>query len=104
MDESVIPKVFRDLAWHNENHSSAKVKFEVDKIMTCIDGPIESMLVLDADRTLTAEDTGKLFWELYGSGPYPLDAIFKSSVIPPTHMTSGCRMSTFRPSINFRKP
>ncbi|KAI7974671.1 hypothetical protein EIK77_003819 [Talaromyces pinophilus] len=48
--------------------------------MTCMDGPIESMLVLDADRTLTAEDTGKLFWELYGSGPYPLDAIFKSSL------------------------
>lgn len=80
MDESVIPKVIRDLAWHNENHNSAKVKFEVDKIMTYTDAPIETMLVLDADRTLTAEDTGKLFWELYGSGPSPLDAIFKSSL------------------------
>lgn len=31
--------------------------------MAYMDGPIETMLVLDADRTLTAEDAGNLFWE-----------------------------------------
>lgn len=48
--------------------------------MTELPRPIESMLVLDADRTLTEEDTGKLFWEDPGYDESPLEAIFRSSL------------------------
>lgn len=78
IDLSVIPELIRDLAWHDEKFNSATVDFKVDEIMAGMDGPTETMLVLDADRTLTAEDTGKLFWEVYGRGSGQLDAIFKS--------------------------
>jgi hypothetical protein len=80
VDGPVILKLIRDLVWHDEIYNYAKAKCKVDEIMAYMDGPTETMLVLDADQTLTADDTGKLFWESYGSGPPLLDATFKSSL------------------------
>jgi uracil phosphoribosyltransferase/phosphoserine phosphatase/adenylate kinase len=76
-----------DFERHGEIYNSHQAKDELDKILINGNDSIESMLVLDADRTLTDEDTGKLFWEkgdpsaqaltLDGSA---LTNIFKSSM------------------------
>ncbi|EED18669.1 conserved hypothetical protein [Talaromyces stipitatus ATCC 10500] len=77
MDLSMISKLIMDFHYHNEKINSASIDHRLDEIMARMDGPVETMLVLDADRTLTAEDTGKLFWDDDGPGPSRLDGIFR---------------------------
>ena len=52
-----------DFRSHTEARNMAQAKAKLDQVLLEMDGPVETMLILDGDRTLAPEDTGVLFWE-----------------------------------------
>lgn len=57
-----VTVLLRDFQHHDEKYNLLQVENRLDEILATNDGQLETMLVLDADRTLVAEDTGALFW------------------------------------------
>ncbi|KAI0467603.1 uracil phosphoribosyltransferase-domain-containing protein [Xylaria cf. heliscus] len=55
-------RMIRDFRHHTEMHNLSRAEARLDEILG-IDTKLQIMLVMDADRTLAAEDTGKMFWE-----------------------------------------
>ncbi|KAL8641296.1 MAG: hypothetical protein Q9228_001882 [Teloschistes exilis] len=60
-----VIKFLEDFRSHDESNNLVRVKERVDKLVTDQE-QLKTMLVMDADRTLTAEDTGEMFWTLKG--------------------------------------
>ncbi|TAQ88885.1 hypothetical protein B7494_g2812 [Chlorociboria aeruginascens] len=77
-------KLLRDFSHHSENHNLSYAKIRLDEVLVAGQGQLETVLVMDADRTLAAEDTGALFWKrissLRGGSDkyYPLKTLFNS--------------------------
>ena len=78
--------LLHDFERHSEEHNRAQALDKLEAV-TPGSGEVKTMLVLDADRTMAAEDTGKLFWEkLAASSPldedqvWPLKALFDSEL------------------------
>jgi uracil phosphoribosyltransferase/phosphoserine phosphatase len=77
-----VAAVIRDFQIHTEPHNMAIAKARLDEIMSKKSFQIETVLLLDADRTLTSQDCGRLYWEKAlphirrGNGPTPLTRIF----------------------------
>ncbi|KAL8902549.1 MAG: hypothetical protein Q9207_004605 [Kuettlingeria erythrocarpa] len=59
-----VSTVIRDFQRHSENYNSRLVKVKLDETIGSLLNRPETMLVLDADKTIAAEDTGKLFWKM----------------------------------------
>ncbi|KAH7339183.1 hypothetical protein BKA66DRAFT_581970, partial [Pyrenochaeta sp. MPI-SDFR-AT-0127] len=59
---SAIGYLIRDLDIHNENYNSAYAERKLDQVVSSHLSRAETVLVLDADRTLGPQDTGDLFW------------------------------------------
>lgn len=78
---SKIQDLLNDFHKHNEAQNLINAKDELDRIVAEAGGAkLETMLVLDADRTLAAEDAGELFWKSRTSGgDDPIKALFKSA-------------------------
>ena len=55
--------LLRDFRQQNEQFNLSLALDELDVIATALNGRLDTMIVLDADGTLAAEDTGKMFWE-----------------------------------------
>ena len=55
--------LLRDFRRQNEEYNLSQAKCRLDDAIVPSQGHLETMLVMDADRTLAAEDTGALFWE-----------------------------------------
>ena len=74
--------LLRDFRVHTEERNLARASGRLDEILAASGGRdrVETVLVLDADRTLVAEDTGTLFWQnLAGGEPScPLKELFGS--------------------------
>ncbi|KAI8944003.1 uracil phosphoribosyltransferase-domain-containing protein [Xylaria longipes] len=51
-----------DFRQHTETYNLSRAATRLDEILGA-DTKLQIMLVIDADRTLAAEDTGKVFWE-----------------------------------------
>ncbi|KAI4104344.1 MAG: hypothetical protein L6R37_003341 [Teloschistes peruensis] len=60
-----VIKFLEDFRSHDESNNLVRVKERVDRFVTDQE-QLKTMLVMDADRTLTAEDTGGMFWTLKG--------------------------------------
>ncbi|KAI4203059.1 MAG: hypothetical protein LQ350_002107 [Teloschistes chrysophthalmus] len=60
-----VIKFLEDFRCHNESNNLVRVKERVNKFVTDQE-QLKTMLVMDADRTLAAEDTGEMFWRLKG--------------------------------------
>ncbi|KAK6329823.1 hypothetical protein TWF730_006120 [Orbilia blumenaviensis] len=58
-----IKRLLDNFSKHREEYNRACVEDEVDKILEDF-SEIQTMLVLDGDRTLSEEDTGRIFWDL----------------------------------------
>ncbi|ODM16892.1 hypothetical protein SI65_07857 [Aspergillus cristatus] len=55
-----------DFQQHNEEYNTSCATNMLDKaLLLDHPHPLETVLVLDADKTLTVEDTGSLFWTKY---------------------------------------
>ena len=64
-----IAMLLGDFRLHTEEYNLSQAEHRLDEVFTR-QGQPETVLVMDADRTLAAEDTGALFWEeVYKSRP-----------------------------------
>lgn len=81
---SKVATLLRDFREHTEEHNLSQVKNRLDDIIATGKGQLETVLVMDADRTLAAEDTGVLFWEIVLDSwwnnieEFPLKTLFSS--------------------------
>jgi uracil phosphoribosyltransferase/adenylate kinase/phosphoserine phosphatase len=60
-----VVALVKDFGLHNEGYNLSQTESALDKAVMVGQrrSQLETVLVLDADRTLAAEDTGALFWE-----------------------------------------
>jgi hypothetical protein len=50
--------LLHDFRHHDEEHNLSLAKRKLDEIVALGQGKVETMLVMDADRTLAAQDSG----------------------------------------------
>ena len=65
-----------DFRHHTEAYNLAQVKSRLDEALVAGQGKLETVLIMDADRTLAAEDTGALFWKRVPSSRWPSNKDF----------------------------
>lgn len=58
-----VTSLIRNFLHHTEKDNLSRAGSQLDEAVLAYQGKLETMLILDADRTLAAEDTGKLFWD-----------------------------------------
>ncbi|KAF2010838.1 hypothetical protein BU24DRAFT_444083 [Aaosphaeria arxii CBS 175.79] len=81
-----VSALLRDFRHHTEGDNLRKAELALDGAIAAGSGSLNTLLVLDADRTLTAEDTGALFWEKLRLSRHtakeqcPLKALFSSKL------------------------
>lgn len=61
--KSRVLELLLDFSVHSKDHNEILVQKKVDATMASYKNPPETILVIDGDKTLAAQDTGKLFWE-----------------------------------------
>ena len=60
-----IPILLRDFQYHNETTSLTSAKSGLNEIITASQDQLKTMLIMNADKTLTAENTDELFWRIF---------------------------------------
>lgn len=65
-----VSKLLLAFQYGTEEHNLSCAERRLDEIITSSQGQITTMVVLDADRTLTSEDTGFLYWKLISESKY----------------------------------
>ena len=55
--------LLQDFRCHTEKYNQSRAEIRLDDVVVASQGQLETMLVIDADKTLAAEDTGALFWK-----------------------------------------
>ncbi|OGM39486.1 hypothetical protein ABOM_011746 [Aspergillus bombycis] len=82
-----VENFLHDFSKHDERHNLSNALHALDSIPAIQSGTLQRMIVLDADRTLTSQDTGALFWKIfppllgYADGDWsktPARAVFES--------------------------
>ncbi|CAG8902662.1 unnamed protein product [Penicillium egyptiacum] len=83
---SKLGSLIRDFRTHSIPHNKNLAEQKMLEILTANSDGVETVIVLDADKTLAQEDSGVLFWEHVRTGPGagedsdPLKALFSSSL------------------------
>ena len=82
-----IARFLNDFRDHTEEVNLSRAERRLDNIIAAFSGQArpETVLVMDADRTLTTHDTGKVFWNTltlihHQSNDDPLKAVFSSKL------------------------
>lgn len=76
--------LLHDFRSHTEMYNLSQAESRLDDAVFASQGQLEAVLVIDADRTLAAEDTGALFWKRVSKsrplepGALTLKALFSS--------------------------
>jgi adenylate kinase len=79
-----LSTLLRDFWYHTEMHNLSHAEIRLDEVLVARKDQLETMLVMDADRTLAATDTGTLFWnrvsssQRQGDEDCPLKMLFSS--------------------------
>jgi len=79
-----VVTLLHDFQSHDEQHNREKAVCALEDVVALGHGFLESMLVIDGDKTLAAEDTGELFWKklsvagVLGNDKDPLSTLFSS--------------------------
>ena len=60
---SKVSILLQDFRRHNERYNLSQAEGRLDDVVGANQGQLETILVLDADRTLAAADAGALFWQ-----------------------------------------
>ena len=93
---SKVSILLHDFRYHTEKYNLFQAESRLDNAVLNSQGQLKTMLVVDADRTLAAEDAGALFWKTVSkSRPLeyeasPLNALFSS---PLGHSYTGFRQA-----------
>lgn len=59
-----VSMLLRDFRYHTENRNLSHAENRLDEVVAAGQGHLETVLVMDADRTLAATDSGSLFWKI----------------------------------------
>ncbi|KAI0401088.1 uracil phosphoribosyltransferase-domain-containing protein [Xylaria palmicola] len=70
-----VSQMLRDFRRHTEAYNLTRAQATLDEILWAQTG-LQTMLVFDADKTLTSQDTGDIFWSLTGQGAQQLKSLF----------------------------
>lgn len=79
---SRISILVNDFRCHSEDYNLSQAESRLDDVIRTSQGQLRRMLVIDADGTLAAEDTGALFWKKVSDSQtlkredFPLKALF----------------------------
>ncbi|KAF2705274.1 hypothetical protein K504DRAFT_440355 [Pleomassaria siparia CBS 279.74] len=57
-----VSMLLQDFSHHTEEYNLSRAESKLDEVLAR-QGQVETVMVMDADRTLAAVDTGKIFWE-----------------------------------------
>jgi uracil phosphoribosyltransferase/phosphoserine phosphatase/adenylate kinase len=68
-----VSTLLHDFRHHDEEHNLSLAKRKMDEIVALGQGKVETMLVMDADRTLAAQDSGALFWKMVSDSRQSMD-------------------------------
>lgn len=69
---SQVVTLLRDFRIHTENYNLCQVVNRLEELLfSSGKDKLEAVLVIDADRTLAAEDTGALFWDRVSNSRWP---------------------------------
>ncbi|KAB5511700.1 uracil phosphoribosyltransferase-domain-containing protein [Coniochaeta sp. 2T2.1] len=60
----IVTAMLEDFRDHNSNINLARAKAKMDEYLLHRKGQLETVLVMDGDRTLIDKDTGRLFWKM----------------------------------------
>lgn len=63
-----VSTLLRDFQGHHEEYNLSQAENRLDQVLVDRSSRLETILVMDADRTLTSVDTGNMFWEMMGEG------------------------------------
>lgn len=63
-----VSMLLRGFQGQHEEYNLSQAENRLDQALVNRGSRLETMLVMDADRTLTAVDTGNMFWEMRGEG------------------------------------
>lgn len=78
--------LLHDFRQHTEEYNLSCAQKKLDELLGGCQSKLETMLIMDADKTLATEDTGTLFWDMVTSNnpfPYdgsPLEQLFSSAL------------------------
>lgn len=81
-----VTKLLHNFRCHTEKYNLFQAVSVLDSAIAASQGQLKTVLVMDADKTLAAEDTGALFWKKVSDegpleyGAFPLDTIFNSAL------------------------
>jgi uracil phosphoribosyltransferase/phosphoserine phosphatase len=80
-----IARLLNDFRDHTEEANLRRAEGRLDNIIAAFNGQArpETVLVMDADKTLTSQDTGKVFWNTLSQNnddDDPLTAVFSSQL------------------------
>ncbi|KAI0593850.1 uracil phosphoribosyltransferase-domain-containing protein [Biscogniauxia sp. FL1348] len=79
-----VPALLRDFCNHTEQRNMDLAKYRLDNLLRSHISSLQTILVIDGDKTLSAEDTGSLFWSVRGrpGAPQecPLKRLYSSSM------------------------
>ncbi|KAJ9302282.1 hypothetical protein DTO271G3_1148 [Paecilomyces variotii] len=79
--EDKLSKLLRDFQAHGEEYNKSIAKQHLDHALSTHYDELQTVLFLDGDKTLTAQDTGDVFWErLSPSKVSPLRTLFSSQL------------------------
>jgi uracil phosphoribosyltransferase/phosphoserine phosphatase/adenylate kinase len=79
-----VSMLLRDFQYHTENFNLSRAENRLDEVIAAGQGQLETVLVMDADRTLAATDSGAIFWKIVsdsqqsGDEEYRLKKLFSS--------------------------
>lgn len=68
-----VVTLLHDFEQHKQGANLGYAEYWLDEVIMSIKGQPKTVLVMDADRTLVAEDTGKLFWKRVPSSRRPMN-------------------------------
>lgn len=79
-----VSTLLSDFHLHTEQYNLSYAESRLDEALIAGNGQLQTVFVIDADRTLAAEDTGALFWKKatefrrLEDEEYPLKTLFSS--------------------------
>lgn len=72
--KSRASELIRDFSVHTNKYNEAQAQIRLDAAMASYRNVPDTMLVIDGDKTLAAQDTGVLFWKkLFEAGSSPIN-------------------------------
>ena len=89
--------LLHDFRHHTEKYNLSQAESRLDDATVASRGQLETVLVMDADSTLAAEDTGALFWERVSSSRPLEDSAFTLNALFRSHL--GYSYTAFRQAV-----